>query len=67
MEDEVVNNVRSWPKLNISSTRYYVFCPRSMRGFSITNSFILYHAHYISFYIGMLSSGDTLVRNAALK
>lgn len=67
MEDEVVNNVMSWPKLNISSTRYYVFCPRSMRGFSIPSPFILYHAHYISFYIGMLSSGDTLVRNAALK
>ena len=65
MEDEIVSCVRTWLKLNNSSTRSFMFCPRSEGGLGIQNPFVMYYAKHISFKLSVLNNDDAQVRETA--
>jgi hypothetical protein len=67
IEDEIVDKVRDWFKLNNSSTRGYFFCPRSKGGLGIPNPSVLYNSQHLSFMLDMLNCDDNLVQSAASK
>ena len=67
IEDCIVYYVREWFKLNQSSSRYFIFSPRSCGGLGIPSPRILYYAKHLSFYLSVLNSNDPLVKKAATK
>ena len=67
IEHCIVYYVREWFKLNQSSSRYFIFSPRSCGGLGIPSPRILYYAKHLSFYLSVLNSNDPLVKMAATK
>ena len=65
LENCIVFYIREWFKLNKSSSRHFIFSPRSCGGLGIPNPRILYYAKHLAFYLSVLNSNDTLVKMAA--
>ncbi|KAL8570781.1 hypothetical protein ACOMHN_006931 [Nucella lapillus] len=65
MEDCVVRHLRGWLKRNNSSTRSFMFTPRSEGGLGILNPSALYSAKHQSFKQAVLNSDDEQVREPA--
>ena len=65
IENCIVYYIREWFKLNQSSSRYFIFSPRSCGGLGIPNPRILYYAKHLAFYLSILNSNDPLVKLAA--
>eukprot|EP00745_Piridium_sociabile_P024546 TRINITY_DN38897_c0_g1_i6.p1 TRINITY_DN38897_c0_g1~~TRINITY_DN38897_c0_g1_i6.p1 ORF type:complete len:597 (-),score=89.74 TRINITY_DN38897_c0_g1_i6:48-1838(-) len=65
LEDAVVKCARSWLQLNDSSTRSFMFTPRSEGGLGLSNPQAIYHAKHISFRLSVLNSEDAQVRETA--
>ena len=66
LETCIVDYVRDWCNLNRSSTRSYMFSPRSSGGLGLPNPRILYYAKHLAFYLSMLNCDDELVRSVAV-
>ena len=65
LENIIVENVREWVGLNSSSTRSFIFTPRSRGGLGVPNPRILYYAKHIAFYFSMLQCNDPVVKHIA--
>ena len=62
LEDVIVSCVRSWCGLNNSSTRAFMFSPRSQGGLGLLRPLIMYYAKKLSFYLSILNSDGTQTR-----
>ena len=65
LEDEIVGYVRHWLSLNNSSTRSYLFTPKSKGGLGLLNPRVIYYAKHLQFYLDVLNNDDLSVRHAA--
>ena len=65
LEDEIVSYVRHWLGLNKSSTRSFMFIPRSKGGLGIINPRISYYSKHLGFILTVLNSDDSAVKNCA--
>ena len=65
IENAIVEHVRNWFKLNQSSTRSFIFSPRSSGGLGIPNPHILYYAKHLAFYLSILNSSDPIAQACA--
>lgn len=67
METCIVDYIRSWFRLNTSSTRKFIFSPRCHGGLGIPNPHILYYAKHLAFQLSILNCDDPIVRTCALR
>ena len=58
LETAIVNKVRFWFDLNNSSTRSFMFTPRSAGGLGLPHPRTVYYADHISFYLSVLNCDD---------
>ena len=65
LENEIVSYVRHWLKLNSSSTRTFMFTPRSKGGLGIINPRVMYYCKHLAFTLHVLNCDDMSVRLAA--
>ena len=65
LETAIVNKVRFWFNLNNSTTRSFMFTPRSAGGLGLPHPRTVYYAEHISFYLSVLNCDDVYVRNTA--
>lgn len=65
IENTIVFFVRSWLGLNQSSTRSFMFCPRSEGGLGLLHPRNMYYAKKLSFILSVLNSDDEQTRNTA--
>ena len=65
LETEIVSYVRHWLGLNKSSTRSFMFLPRSKGGLGLINPRLSYYSKHLAFVLSALNSDDMAVRNCA--
>ena len=65
LENKIVTFVREQCKLNTSSSRAYVFCPKKKGGLGLLKPSTMYHAKRVSFLLSVLNSDDSHVRAVA--
>jgi hypothetical protein len=65
IEDTIVHHVRSWLDLNKSSTRSFMFSPRSEGGLGLFHPRSMYYAKKLSFMLSVLNSDDEQTRHTA--
>ena len=65
IEDTIIKHVREFLSLNKSSTRSYVFLPKSKGGLGILNPRIMYYSIHLAFYLSVLNSNDPNVEHTA--
>ena len=65
IEDTMVHYIRTWLDLNKSSTRCFMFSPRSEGGLGIFHPRSMYYAKKLSFMLSVLNSDDEQTRHTA--
>ena len=58
LEDKIVFYIRKWLKLNNSSTRSFMFIPKSKGGLGVLNPRIAFYAKRLAFILSTLNSDD---------
>ena len=65
IEDSIVFYLRTWLKINSSSTRSYFFSPKSQGGLGMINPHVLFNGKHIGFKLATLNSDDSHVKSTA--
>ena len=65
LEDKIVFYIRKWLKLNNSSTRSFMFIPKSKGGLGVINPRIAFYAKRLSFILSVLNSDDEKTKLSA--